>query len=277
MEAKHLALMAAVCVAAVALSGCTGVGPKEASWLSVQGSTTVMPLAQKAAEAYMDAHPDADIAVSAGGSGVGVTAAGEGTAGIGMSSRDLKTDERAKYPALVEHVVARDAIAVVVHAGNGVPSLTLEQVKAIYRGNATNWREVGGPDLPIVAIGRDAASGTREFFFEHVMKKEDFAPGVLEMNSNGAVRQQVAQTPGAVGYVSMGYLDGSVRAVPVERDGRRVDATVANVLSGDYPIARRLLMLTRGEPEGLAADYLRFVVGAEGQALAEEEGFVRPG
>lgn len=265
----------ALLLTATFLAGCTGgEGDTKPESLSVTGSTTVLPIAQKAAEAYMDTHPDADIQVSGGGSSVGVQAVGEGTADIGMASRDLKESEREKYPDLVQHVVARDGIAMIVHPSNTVEAMTIAQIKAIYQGTVTNWKDLGGPDMAIVVVGRDSASGTREFFQETVMNKEDFAPTQLEKNSNGAVKQTIAQTPGAIGYVGLGYVDPSVKALKVDVNGTAVEPTVAAVVSGDYPIARSLTMVTKGEATGLAKEYLAFILSPEGQAIVEEEGFV---
>jgi len=247
-------------------------GPVET--LTITGSTTVLPLAQLTAEAYMDAHGNADIQVSGGGSSVGVKAVGEGTHAIGMASRGLKDAEVAAYPGLVQHVVAKDGIAVIVHKDNQVETLTLDEVRAIYAGDVRNWNEVGGDDMEIVVIGRDSASGTREYFYEEVMGKQDFYPGQLEKNSNGAVKQTVQQTPGAIGYVGLGYLDETVGAVALGPDGAAVAPSVANVLAGTYPVARDLNMFTDGEPAGLAADYLAFVMSPAGQQLAADEGFV---
>jgi phosphate transport system substrate-binding protein len=260
---------------ATLFAGCTGGGGNTTpESLSVTGSTTVLPLAQKAAEAYMGTHQQADIQVSGGGSSVGVQAVGEGTADIGMASRDLKDSEKQKYPDLVQHVIARDGIAVIVHPSNTVETVTTAEVKAIYQGNITNWKEIGGPDLEIVVVGRDSASGTREFFHETVMKKEDFVPTQLEKNSNGAVKQTIAQTPGAIGYVGLGYVDETVKALKVDVNGKVVEPAVSTVVSGDYPIARSLTMFTKGEATGLAKEYLDFLMSPEGQKIVEEEGFV---
>ncbi|KAF1077962.1 phosphate ABC transporter substrate-binding protein [Methanogenium sp. MK-MG] len=269
--------LAVILLGTAFVCGCTDSGAVPAApveTISVTGSTTVLPLAQLAAEAYMDTHPEADIRVSGGGSSVGVKAVGEGTAEIGMASRDLKSSESETYPDLVEHVVAKDAIAIIVHPSNSVSDLTVEQIKSIYLGETTNWKAVGGPDAAIVVVGRDSASGTREYFQDAVMNKEDFTTTQLEKNSNGAVRQTISQTPGAIGYVGLGYLDGAVKAVPVNTGTSIVDAGVATVISGEYPIARGLNMFTAGQPEGLAADYLAFIMSPDGQALVAEEGFV---
>jgi phosphate transport system substrate-binding protein len=242
--------------------------------LSVTGSTTVLPVAAQAADAYMDIHPDVDIQVNGGGSGVGVQSAGEGTAMIGMISRDLKAEEKEKYPDLTEHQIATDGIAIIVNKDNTVPSLTLEQVKAIYSGNVTNWKDVGGQDAAIVVVGRDSASGTREYFHESVMKKEDFVQTQLEKNSNGAVKQTVEQTSDAIGYVGLGYIDDTIRAVPINVNGNLVTPTIEHVLAGTYPVSRPLHLVTKGEPEGSAAAFIAFITSPDGQKIVSEEGFV---
>ncbi len=274
-------VLAVILAAALVAGGCTqpqgGVpqahGQRIES-LTITGSTTVLPVAQAAADAYMNTRGDVDIRVSGGGSSVGIQSVGEGTAGIGMSSRDLKSEEKTRYPDLVATVIGNDGIAVIVHPGNPVGPLSLDQVKGVYRGSFTNWKELGGPDLAIVVVGRDSASGTREFFHEKVMQKEDFVRTQLEKNSNGAVKQTVMQTPGAIGYVGLGYVDATTRAVPIMVSGTPVEPTVEHVLSGKYPIARPLLMVTKGEASGLAKEYLAFLAGPSGQAILVEEGFV---
>jgi phosphate transport system substrate-binding protein len=267
--------LAAVLIIAVLAAGCTqqpGEGQK--TTLKVTGSTTVLPIAQKAADAYMNDHASTDIQVTGGGSSVGVQAIGEGTADIGMSSRALKSEENAKYPNLQSTVVASDGIAIIVNKENTVNGLTLAQLRGIYNGTVTNWKAVGGPDQVIVVVGRDSASGTREFFWESVMKKENFTATQLEKNSNGAIKQTIVQTPGAIGYVGLGYVDSEIHSVPIMVNGTPVDATVATVLSGKYPISRPLLMITQGPPSGIAKSYLDFILSPAGQKIITDEGFV---
>jgi phosphate transport system substrate-binding protein len=251
-------------------SGTTG----DIQSITVTGSTTVLPIAQGAAESYMDDHADADIKVSGGGSGVGIQAIGEGTADIGMSSRELSADEMAKYSNLQVTRIADDGIAIIVNPANTVNSLSLSQIKDIYQAKITNWKEVGGPDQAIVIIGRDSASGTRSFFTEMVLEKENTAPTMLEKNSNGAVTQTVAQTPGAIGYVSIGYLDNTVKGLDLMVDGNPITPTVANVKNGQYPISRPLIMITQGTPQGLAKSYLDFIISPAGQKIVADEGYV---
>ena len=248
-------------------AGC--ISTEDTETISIAGSTTVLPVAQAAAEEYMNQHSNADIQVSGGGSGVGATSVIGGTADIGMLSRDLKASEK-EGNTLKEFVVGKDGIALVGHPSNTVSDLSLEQVKAIYQGTITNWKEVGGADSEIVLIGRDSSSGTREFFTEFVLNKEDAAKEMQELNSNGAVAQAVSITPGAIGYVSLEYVDDSLKAFSIGG----VAPTVDNVISGIYEINRPLLMITNGEPEGLAADYLAFILSEEGQQILKDSGFI---
>jgi phosphate transport system substrate-binding protein len=267
--------LAAALIIAVLAAGCTQQpGDGQETTLKVTGSTTVLPVAQAAADAFGTDHASADIQVTGGGSSVGVQSIGEGTADIGMSSRDLKAEEKTKYPDLVVTTIANDGIGVIVHPENTVSGLTIAQVKEIYAGNTTNWKEVGGPDQVIVVVGRDSASGTREFFFETVMKKQNFTPTQLEKNSNGAVKQTVTQTPGAIGYVGLGYIDSEVRAVPLIVNGEPVMPSIENVVSKTYPISRPLIMITQGTPAGLAKEYLDFILSPAGQKIVADEGFV---
>jgi len=271
--------LAGILVLALVATGCVGNEPtssssQERTSIKVTGSTTVLPIAQLAADAYMGTHPNADIQVTGGGSSVGVQAAGEKTADIGMSSRDVKSDELKKYPDLVITTIGKDGVALIVHPSNTITSLTTTQIKDIYAGNYTNWKQVGGPDLAIVVVGRDSASGTREFFSEKVMNKGNFTSTQLEKNSNGAVQQTIAQTPGAIGYVGLGFIDNTVKAVKVDTNGAFVEPTIANVLSGAYPLSRSLYMITNGQPTGLAKAYLDYILSPEGQSILAEEGFV---
>jgi phosphate transport system substrate-binding protein len=277
MKSKSMVILAAVIIVVIIgayAGGLFGGGGEKIETLTIQGSTTVLPIAQKAAERYMDLHSHVNILVSGGGSSVGVKSAGEGTADIGMASRELKNEEKNGYPNLNPIVVARDGIAIIVYSSNTVSRLTVEEVKGIYDGTYTNWSELGGEDMDIVVVGRDSASGTREFFWSEVMHKGDFVDTMLEKNSNGAVKQTVAQTPGAIGYVGLGYIDATVKAMEIKSGDHYVSPTIANVKNGSYPISRSLYLLVNGEPTGLTEEFIDFVLGTEGQTIVEEEGFV---
>jgi phosphate transport system substrate-binding protein len=260
----------------------TDSGPK--GKLKISGSTTVLPIAQKAADVYMATHPNADIQVTGGGSGVGVQQIGEKSVDIGMSSRELSATEKTKYPALVRTVVAKDGIAIIVNPANEIKVISAETAKDIYTGKIIKWTEIFGGNVPntnnvIVVVGRDSASGTREFFDkapEGILKGAAPVKSMLEKNSNGAITQTIAQTPGAIGYVSIGFVDPSVKALPIwwNDPNKAVSPTKENVLSKKYPINRELLMFTNGQPGGLAKDYIDFILSPDGQKIVDSEGYV---
>jgi len=271
--------LAGILILALVATGCVGNGPnsspsQDRTSIKVTGSTTVLPIGQMAAEVYMGTHPNADIQVTGGGSSVGVQAVGEKTADVGMSSRDVKVNELKKYPNLVITTIGKDAVAVIVNPANSITSLTPSQIKGIYNGNYTNWNQIGGPDMTIVVVGRDSASGTREFFTSSIMSGENYVPTMLEKNSNGAVKQTIAQTPGAIGYVGLGFIDNMVKPVKININGAFIEPTADNVLSGAYPLSRSLYVLTNGQPTGLAKAYIDFILSTEGQSLLPEEGFI---
>lgn len=232
--------------------------------ISVAGSTTVQPLAEELAEAFRAANPDVKIDVQGGGSSVGVKSAGQGTVDIGTASREIKESELKEFPDLKIYTIALDGIAIVVHPGVVIGNLTVEQVRDIFSGKITNWKEVGGPDKAIVVVSREEGSGTRGAFEELVMGKDAVivATAILQ-NSNGAVRTTVSTTPDSIGYISFGYLDSSVKALKIGG----VEATMANVLNKSYPISRPLNMLTKGEPQGVVKAWLDWILSPDGQAI----------
>jgi phosphate transport system substrate-binding protein len=243
--------------------------------LQLAGSTTVQPLAEKLAEAFMAKNPDVVIEVQGGGSSVGVTSAGEGTVDIGNASRAIKDSEMEEFPNLQVFTIAYDGIAVVTHPDTQLATLSVEQVRDIFAGEITNFSEVGGPEAPIIVVSREEGSGTRAAFEELVMAYKDAAgesqekvitEKALLQQSNGQVRTTVATTPNSIGYLSFGFLDESTAPVPI--DG--VEPTVANVKNGSYPIFRPLNMLTNGPPNELAKAFLDFILSEEGQAIVAE-------
>lgn len=250
----------------------TGV---QADNLEINGSTTVLPIAQKTAEAFMKVYPDVNVSVSGGGSGNGIKAIIDGTTDIADSSRFIKDKEvalaveKGVYP--VPFGVAYDCIVPVVHSSNPVKNLTLDQLKNIYNGKTKNWKEVGGPDKKIVVISRDTSSGTYEVWEDIVMKKERVFPGALLQASNGAVAQSVAKNSYAIGYVGLSYLNKDLKSVSVNG----VEASVENVLSSAYPVSRILYMFTKGWPTGTTLKFINFVMHpAKGQKIVAEAGYV---
>ena len=181
---------------------------------------------------------------------------------------------KANSSDLITHKIAIDGLAFITNPKNPIPSLTLEQVKKIYDGNITNWKDVGGSDSAIVVVGRDSASGSRDFMTSSVMKNADYIKTQLEKNSNGAVQQTIAQTQNAIGYVGLGYIDSSVHAVPISVNGTTITPSIETVKAGTYPLARPLYLLTKGQPTGDETSFLAFIDSPDGQKLITEEGFV---
>ena len=243
--------------------------------LSVTGSTTLFPIAQAAAEAYMAMNPKADIQVSGVGSGPGIQAIGSGTTDIGMTSREITSAEMAQYPNLVKTDVATDAIVLIVNPANPVNALTLDQARGLYNGSIQGWNGVGGTLTYPIVIGRDSASGTRVYFNDFVMADEKYRSDMREMNSNGAVAQMVAQTPAGIGYVGLGFVTPDVKALALyNKNGQAVVPSIATVLNHTYPISRPLYMITQGQPTGLAKDYIDFILSPDGQKIVQDQGFV---
>ena len=239
--------------------------------ISVAGSTTVQPLAEKLAAVFNETHPDVKIDVAGGGSSAGVKAAGDGTANIGAASREVKDSEKETYPDINIFVIARDGIAIVAHPEVPVDGLTTDQVRDIFAGIITDWSEVGGDSQPITVISREEGSGTRGAFEEMVMGDEAaITDSAIFQDSNGKVRTAVASTPNSIAYLSFGYLDDSVLALDI--DG--VSPTAENASNGSYPVVRPLNMITKGEPTGIVKAWLDWILGAEGQAIVEDQGYL---
>ena len=248
--------------------------PCYAEKIVTAGSTTVLPIAQKAAEVFMNSNQNADISVRGGGSGVGIASLIDGSCDIANSSRPIKDIELDKAVSNGRHlkatVIAMDGICVIVNTSNTIDALTKSQIKSIFTGKASNWKQLGGSDEKIVAVSRDSSSGTFEAFGTLVLDGAKVRADALMQASNQAVASTVADTSGAVGYVGLGYLTSSVKAVDV--DG--VVADKETVLSGKYPIGRPLFMYTNGAPKGLVKGFIDFILSKEGQQLVEDEGFV---
>jgi phosphate transport system substrate-binding protein len=242
--------------------------------ITIKGSTTVLPVAQAAAEVFMEKNPGVNISVQGGGSGVGISSLLDKTTDIATSSRKIKPEEieKGKASGVNPHeiAIALDGIALIVHNMNPVKALTKTQIKDIYTGKISNWSELGGKNAKIVVVNRDTSSGTYEAFELLALNKEKVRPDALTTASNQAVSQIVAQTPGAIGYVGHGFLSPKVKAVTVDK----VECTKQNIQSGKYPLSRYLYVYTNGKPSGSVLKFLDFLMGAQGQKLVVEEGFV---
>lgn len=232
----------------------------------VAGSTSVQPFAEVLAEDYMILHPDVTIDIQGGGSSAGIMAAQSGTADIGMSSRALKDEESTLWS--VE--IARDGLAVIINPDNPIQSLTLSQVRDIYAAATSDWSQLGGSNAKIHVITREEGSGTRSAFESLVMDKIQITPRAIVQDSNGAVRQLVADDPNAIGFISLGLVDDTVKAL--ELDG--VAATRENVMNGSYNLTRPFLFVMLGQPTGQIKQFIDFTLSAEGQKILATEGLI---
>lgn len=258
----------------VLFMACLPIFAQKKNQITSSGSTTVLPVAQAAAEAYMDKNPGINISVRGGGSGVGVAALQNGTVDIANSSRPMKSKEisscKAKGINPVAYAVANDGIAMVVHSSNPVKNLTVAQIRDIYTAKIKNWNQVGGPNMPIVIISRDVASGTFEVFNDKALKGAKVDSGAQMLASNNAIITTVASTPGAIGYAGLGYINENVRVVTVEN----IMPTEATVKNASYPLSRQLYMYTNGSAKGELGKFIAFIQSAEGQALVKKQGFI---
>jgi len=256
------------------------------TYIENKGSDTLVNLALAWAEEYQKQNPQIQISVTGGGSGTGFAALINGTIDIANASREIKQEEIETSLASgfepVEHIVANDAIAVIVNPNNPVDQLTLQQVSDIYKGEITNWQEVGGEDRPIVKLSRETNSGTHVYFLETVVRlnnKEDksiFSADTLLLPSSEGIISEVKDNPNALGYDGLGYVTEEVKMValaPLEGDAY-ILPSAASVINGTYPISRHLYMYTRGEAEGIQKEYLDWILSANAQDIVTELGFV---
>lgn len=234
--------------------------------LTLAGSTSIQPFADRWAEVFMEKRPGLGINVQGGGSSAGIQACKSGACQVGMSSRELKGDEK----DLFEIVVARDGLAIIVHPSNPVTGAKVGEIKQIFAGDLRNWKLLGGADRPITVVTREEGSGTRGAFQELVMGKTRIFRGAITEDSNGTVREIVAHDPASIGFISLGLVNEQVRSLDL--DG--VAANDENILNGRYKLVRPFLFVSRGEPTGLAKEFVDFVLSDEGQALVKKEGLL---
>ncbi len=263
--AATLCLLASQAAFAAGLDAFTGLSGN----LDIAGGTAHIPVMKDAAKAVMEANPAVTVTIAAGGSGVGVQKAGEGLVAIGNTGRALTDEEVAKY-GLVSFPFAIDGVAVVVNPENGVAALTSQQVKDIFAGKIANWKDVGGADAAITLYTRDEASGTREVFWEKLLKKGDVAATANVVASNGAMKVAVGKDKNGIGYVSIGHLDATVKAPAL--DGVVPDQQKAS--NGAYPVTRKLYMNTKGQPTGLAKAFIDYILGPDGKAYIIAAGYI---
>lgn len=247
--------------------------------ITIKGSDTMVILGQRWAEVYMKKTPGAVIQVTGGGSGTGIAALINGTTDICQASRAMKQSEKTKlkeryFTMGTEIPVAKDGLSVYVHESNPIAQLTLEQLKAIYVGDVTNWKDVGGADAEITVYGRENNSGTYVFFKDNVLKGDDFSPMVATLPGTASVVNAVSKDVNGIGYGGAAYAKGvKFCAVAATAGDTAYLPNTENVESGKYPLARDLYWYLRNKPEGDIKSLVDWVLSAEGQAVVTEAGY----
>ncbi len=253
-------------------------------FIQVKGSDTIVNAAQMTAEEFMKDYPYVFVAITGGGSGVGVASLINKTCEVATMSREIKPKEielaqkHGVFPK--EYIVANDCIAVIVNKNNPLNTLTIENLHDIFTGKAVNWKEFGGKDMPIVTLSREVSSGTHAYFKEeviHLGKKdstEEFSSKTLLLSSSQTIVEEVATNEGAIGYLGMGYVSDRTKSLLLGRDGQVYPPDIENVLKGTYPLSRPLYFYTNGEPQGVTKMFIDFTLSAKGQRQFEETGFV---
>jgi len=271
-------LVAGLVLFAAGCGGGSETGPQHKP-VTVKGSDTMVILAQRWAETYMNENPDRMIQVTGGGSGVGIAALINGGTDICDASRPMKDAEKVQAKGrhgkeVKEIPVALDGVAIYVHRSSTIQSLSQAQLKGIYTGQVTNWRDVGGKDGKIVPYSRENNSGTYVFFKEHVLGNADFAREIQTLPGTAAVVNAVSKDPASIGYGGIAYASG-IRAIPVRKDEKSepVTPSLATVQSGQYPLSRNLFFYTIGEPAGDVKAFIDWVLGPEGQKICEAVGY----
>jgi len=248
-----------LCLLAVACKGRAGS-------VTLAGSTAFQSFAEKLADTYDEAHPEVNVTVQGGGSALGISAALNGAAQIGMA--DL-VELPADAATLKSFVVARDGIAVVVNPANKVANLPMAKIKEIYVGSIKNWKELGGGDAPITIVSRESGSGTRSSF-ESILGRFDLRTDAIIQDSNGTIRETVANDANAIGYISYGLVNKKIKAIKVDDQS----CTTELILAGTYKLVRPIYFLTLGEPAGAVKGFIDYVLGPEGQAMIKADGLL---
>lgn len=261
-EISRMAVLAGLaCV--MGLAGCGRAREN----VTMAGSTAFQPFAEKLAEQYMATHPGVSITVQGGGSSLGIQSALSGAAQIGMADLVVLPAETAALRSLV---AARDGIAVVLNPANSVKALTLDQVRDIFTGKIRNWKDVGGADHTIAVISREAGSGTRSSF-EQILGNFKLTHEALIQDSNGTIRETVANDANAVGYLSHGLINAKIKAIPI--DG--VDCSEASIMAGSYKLVRPVFLMAKADASPACQAFLDFVLSPEGQELIHHNGLIK--
>lgn len=274
---------------AISLVGCgENIDPnKPMGFIQLKGSDTVVNASQKIAEEFMKDYPQVFVAVTGGGTGVGIASLINKTCDVAAASREMSAKEielaRKRNVLAREFVVAYDGVAVIVNNDNPVDKLTIEDLHRIFTGKATNWKEFGGKNLHILTLSREVSSGTHIYFKEaviHLGKKnshEEFTPQTLLLSSSQTIVEEVATNQAAVGYLGMGYICDRTKALAVGKNDKFYPPDIDNVIKKTYPLARPLYFYTNGQPQGVVKLFIDFTLGPKGQQQFKETGFVPVG
>ncbi len=248
--------------------------------ITIKGSDTMLPLVQAMSEIYMDTNPSSLVTVTGGGSGTGITALEDGTVDMAMASRALKMSEKLSLKSsgrpYKEIVIAYDALSIILHNSNKVGKLTRQEIEDIFVGKITNWKEVGGKDMPIVVYTRTSSSGTYEFMKKFVMQKKEFVASSISVASNSGIVQSVSQTPGAISYCGLAYVEDIIKPVAVSFDEGKtyVKPTFKNALYQEYPISRPLYFYHIDDDTEKIKPFIQFVLTELGQKLVTHKGYI---
>lgn len=250
----------------------------ESQSIFLKGSDTVLPLAQAEAEEFMNENSEKSITVTGGGSGVGIAALIDGEVDIASASREMTDDEiksaEAKGINPVKTTIASDGITVIVNPSNSVSSLTFDQLRGIYNGSISNWKEVGGADAQISVISRDSSSGTYKDFQKDVLQGDEYRPDALTQPATGGIVAEVSQNTNAIGYIGFAYLDSSVKALSLDNGNGSITPTAEAIRNGSYPLSRSLYFYTNGDPSGLTKEFTDFVLSEKGQSIVSTVGYI---
>ncbi len=287
----RLRLFPLIIIFSLLVTACSAAQPEgqsasSSAYIQNKGSDTIVNLALAWAERYQENHPEVRISVTGGGTGTGMSALISGTVDIANASRKIKAEEiaSAEKNGIIpeEHVIARDAIAVIVHPDNPIQQLSLEQISRIYKGEINNWKELGGEDRPIVRLSRETNSGTHVYFLEEVIRlgsKEDksiFSADTLLLPSSEGIIAEVSENPNAIGYDGLGYVTEDVKmlAIAANPEAPFVLPSIETVNNGSYPISRDLFMYTKQNPSTATLAYLEWIFTPEAQEIVSSLGFV---
>jgi phosphate transport system substrate-binding protein len=268
-----------ITTALAAFASFATVAAAQAAPVTIKGSDTMVILGQRWAEEYMSKKPDQTIQVTGGGSGTGISALINGTTDICQSSRAMKPAEKAKLrdryaTSGVEIPVARDGLAVYVHASNPMTEISVPQLKEIFTGKVTNWKEIGGPDARIIVYSRENSSGTYVFFKEHVLDGRDFSPRAQTMPGTASVVNAVSKEKFGIGYGGAAYAKG-IKVLKVKKDASSpaIAPELKSVMDGSYALARPLFFYLKNAASGDIKAFVEYVLSPEGQAVAQKVGY----